>query len=74
MNFDKNCITLENNEKFCNDENKKLKFFVNGKENNEFENYVFDDLDKILITYGEGNDLDQQLNSLGDFAKLHNNG
>ena len=71
MNFDKSCITQENNEKFCNDGNKKLKFFVNGKENNEFENYVFNDLDKILISYGDEIDLTQQLNYIADFAKLH---
>ena len=75
MNFDKNCITLENKEKLCNDGNKKLKFLVNGKENNEFENYVFNDLDKILISYGNDNEdeIKNQLNSITDFAKLHKN-
>ena len=73
INFNKNCITLENNEKFCNDGNNKLNFFVNGKENNEFENYVFNDLDKILISYGNENQeqIKNQLNSITDFAKLH---
>ena len=73
MNFDKDCITLENKEKFCNYGNKKLKFFVNGKENNEFENYVFNNLDKILISYGNENqeEIKNQLNSIADFAKLH---
>ncbi len=73
MNFNKDCITLENNEKFCNAENKKLKFYVNGKPNNEFENYVFNDLDKILIRFGDDIDeeLQNQLNSITDFAKGH---
>ena len=73
MDFNKDCITLDNKEKFCNDENKKLKFFVNGKENNEFENYVFKNLDKILIRYGNENQerIQNQLNSITDFAKLH---
>ena len=76
MNFDKNCITLENNEKFCNDENKKLKFFVNGKESNEFENYMFNNLDKLLISYGNENQeqIKNQLGSITDFATLHSNG
>src|SRR3989338_736395 len=56
MNFDKNCITLDNKEEFCNDANNKLKFLVNGKENTEFENYVFNDLNKILITYGSSSE------------------
>ena len=73
MDFNKDCITLENKEKFCSEGNKKLKFFVNGKENNEFENYVFNDLDKILISYGNENEeeIRQQLASITDFAKLH---
>jgi len=72
MEFNKNCITLENKEKFCNESNKKLKFFVNGKESNEFENYVFNDLDKILVSYGdESEEVKNQLASITDFAKLH---
>ncbi len=73
MNFNKDCINLENKEKFCNDGKKKLKFFVNGKESNEFENYAFNDLDKILISYGGENEegIKQQMNSITDFAKVH---
>ena len=73
MDFNKDCITLENQEKFCNDGNKKFKFFVNGKESNEFENYVFNNLDKILISYGNNSEeeIKNQLNSIADFAKLH---
>ena len=73
MDFNKDCITLENKEKFCNDGNKKLKFYVNGKENNEFENYVFNDLDKILISYGDESEdeIKNKLASITDFAKLH---
>ena len=73
MDFNKECVTLENKEKFCNDGNKKLRFFVNGKENNEFENYVFNDLDKILISYDNENEeeIKNQLASITDFAKLH---
>ena len=73
MDFNKDCITLENKEKFCNDGNKKLKFSVNGKENNEFENYVFKKLDKILISYGNdsGEEIKNQLASITNFAKNH---
>ena len=53
--------------------NKKLKLFVNGKENNEFENYVFKKLDKILISYGNdsGEEINNQLASITNFAKNH---
>ena len=73
MDFNKDCITLENKEKFCNKENKKLKFYVNGQENSEFENYVFNDLDKILISYGDESEeeIKNQLASITDFAKIH---
>lgn len=73
MDFNKDCVTLENKEKFCNNINKKLKFFVNGKQNNEFENYVFNDLDKILISYGDESEeeIKNKLASITDFAKIH---
>ena len=73
MEFNEECITLESKEKFCNEGNKKLKFFVNGKESNEFENYVFNDLDKILISYGDENqeEIKNQLAEITDFAKNH---
>src|SRR3989338_5239698 len=73
MDFNKDCITLENKEKFCNQENAKLKFYVNGKTNNEFENYVFNDLDKILISYGDESEEEakNQLVSITDFARIH---
>ncbi|MBI2660837.1 hypothetical protein HYX09_01055 [Candidatus Woesearchaeota archaeon] len=73
MDFSKDCINMENKEKFCNDSNKKLKFFVNGKESNEFENYAFKDLDKIVVSYGDGSEeeIKNQLSSITDFAKAH---
>ncbi len=73
MDFDNDCINLENKEKFCGEGNKKLKFYVNGKPNNEFENYVFNDLDKILISYGDESEegIKSQLASITDFAKMH---
>jgi len=47
-----------------------LKMYVNGKEIPDYRNYVFSDLDKILITDGVG-DLNQQLNSITNFAEKH---
>ncbi len=46
------CLTLDTGVKYCTGNGKTLKMFVNGKENKEFENYVPQDLDKILISYG----------------------
>ena len=46
------------------------KVYVNGKEISDWENYVFKDLDKILITDGKGN-FNEQLNSITNFAGNH---
>ncbi len=44
--------------------------YVNGKEIQDFQNYVFNDLDKILITDGVGN-MGEQLDSITSFAGNH---
>ena len=47
-----------------------VKMYINGKEISDYKNYVFLDLDKILITDGFG-DLQEQLSSITDFAGKH---
>ncbi len=47
-----------------------MKAYVNGKEISDYKNYVFNDLDKILITDGKG-DVQEQMNSITDFGKIH---
>lgn len=71
MEFNKDCLVLQDGQRFCNDDSKMLKFYVNGKPNSEWETYVFKDQDKILISYDEGTNLDAQLSSITDFAKDH---
>ncbi len=81
MDFNKNCLTMPkqidaqgasvSQQKFCSDGKNTLKFYVNGNPNSQWENYVFNDGDKILISYGDGTYLTQQLNSITDFAKDH---
>ena len=69
MNLDSKCLTIDS-QKFCNQGNKSIKFFVNGKRNYEFGNYVIKDLDKILISYGDENESEiiYQLNSITNLA------
>lgn len=57
MNFSKDCFKFDQN--YCNSQDEKLRFLVNGKENFEFENYIPRDLDRILITFG--NETDDQI-------------
>ncbi|MEK6946747.1 MAG: hypothetical protein AABX32_04010 [Nanoarchaeota archaeon] len=67
--FNNNCLTLESQTN-CNDGNKRLKFYVNGKQNNEFGYYVMQDLDKILVSYGAENEseIQKQIGSITNLA------
>jgi len=72
ISFDKNCLTMDTDEKYCSDSDKTLKFYVNGKPNGQWENYVLKNLDKFLISYGNESEeqIKQQLASITDKAKL----
>ena len=70
--FNNECLLFEG-QNYCNDGNKKLKFFVNGKPNNEFGYYVMKDLDKILVSYGSDNEteIQKQLSSVTNLAQKY---
>ena len=63
--FNNNCLTFEG-QSYCNDGNKKIKLYVNGKQNNEFGYYVMKDLDNILVSYGSesNSEIEKQLESV----------
>ncbi len=69
INFNNNCIVVEGQD-YCNQDGIKLKFYVNGQLNNEFDNYVIKNLDKYLISYGSDNDaeIQKQLSSVTNLA------
>src|SRR3989338_8894814 len=69
INFDNNCITVDG-QGYCNDNDKKLKFYIRGQSNNNFDNYIIKDLDKILISYGNEDEaaIQQQLSSVTNLA------
>lgn len=65
------CISFkEEGKEFCTDNSKILKYYVNGKINADAPNYVIQDLDKILITYGDDSEvqIQKQLASIGNNA------
>lgn len=75
MNFNNECFRLDNGKEYCNEGDKSLKMFVKHaggqwEQNRQFHTYVFQDLDKILITYGNETDNQIQLqeDSVTDFA------
>ena len=69
MDFSNNCIKIEG-QNYCNENNEKLKFYVNGQSNNEFDNRVIKDMDKYLISYGNEDNaaIQKQLNSVTSLA------
>ncbi len=72
IEFNKDCLSLPDGQEFCNDGKNTLKFYINGKPNEEYEKYVFNDSDNILIGYGNKNeDVSSQLNSITDYSKNH---
>ncbi len=57
---------------YCSNE-KTLKMYVNGQLNNEFGNYEFNDLDRILVTYGNESQLASQISSVTNGACIQSN-
>ncbi len=56
-----------------NENGNTLKFYLNGKKVDELGDYIFQDLDKLLISYGPANDpnIQKQIDSVANFAKNH---
>lgn len=73
MNLTKDTLTLADGRVLTNENGKSLKFYLNGHNVDELDNYVFQPLDKMLISYGPENDPDiqKQINSITNFAKDH---
>ena len=67
--LDGGCITVEGI-KHCQDSKNLLKLYVNGKKADSINDYVFQDLDKILISYGPEtpSEVQKQLDSVTDLA------
>lgn len=73
MKFDNQCFVTDDGREYCNTADKKLKMYVNGKENIVFGNYEFSDLDRILISYGSEDEtgIKAQINSVTDTACMY---
>lgn len=71
IEFNDTCFVTPAEGAHCNEGNKRLRFYVNGIENNEFGNYEIQNSDKILISFGDG-DIDKQLGSVTGLAEKIN--
>lgn len=69
IDFNNNCIVADK-KSYCSENGKKLKFYVNGQPNNEFDNRIIRDLDKYLISYGSESEeeVQKQLDSVTNLA------
>lgn len=63
INFNSTCILSAMEGTYCTNKNKKLVFYVNDEKNTDYENYVINEGDKILLSYGTDN-IKEQLESL----------
>ncbi|MBI3380006.1 DsbA family protein [Candidatus Gottesmanbacteria bacterium] len=66
-------LKMDTGEDYKNNSSDTLKMFVNGKENTQFGDYISQDLDRILISFGPGNDknIQDQLASVTDTACMY---
>ncbi|MCL5797379.1 MAG: copper amine oxidase N-terminal domain-containing protein [Patescibacteria group bacterium] len=73
MKLTKDSLTTASGEVLKNENGKTLKFYLNGKKVDELGNYVFQPLDKLLISFGPENDpgIQSQIDSVPNFAKDH---
>lgn len=66
MDASNECFITDSNQRFCDDDQYKLSFYVNGNETEDIMSYVPIDDDRILITYGKENstEINKQLQEL----------
>ncbi|MBI2085297.1 MAG: hypothetical protein HYT71_02170 [Candidatus Aenigmarchaeota archaeon] len=71
MDIDENCFKMDDGKKYCNEGDKTLKFYLNGKISDKSKTYELHDLDKLMVSYGNETEeqLKEQLASITDLAK-----
>jgi len=75
MQLSSRCLVLDNNDSYCNSGEQTLKMRVNEKPNYQFGDYSLNDLDRILISYGNESEsqLTLQMDSVTDLACVNSN-
>lgn len=71
MNLTRDSLVLTNGQILKNENGNILKFYLNGKRVDDLTDYIFQPLDKLLISFGPENDenVNKQINAMTDFAK-----
>ena len=52
IGVDSECYVFPDGRQFCTNEDYSLKYFINHQKVSDIQNYVYEDGDRILITYG----------------------
>ena len=52
IGIDSKCFIFPDGRQFCTNEDYSLKYFINHQQTDDIRDYVFEDGDRILITYG----------------------
>jgi hypothetical protein len=71
MDIDKknNCLAFTNGTEYCDDENNKLRTFINGNSTGSISDYVLNNNDRLLVIYG--NETDEQIaNALDELNRI----
>ena len=71
MDIDKknNCLAFTNGTEYCDDENNKLRTFINGNSTGSISDYILNNNDRLLVIYG--NETDEQIaNALDELNKI----
>jgi len=73
MNLGRDCLTLDASTTKCATGANKIRMYVNGVQNTDYGNYVFKDLDRVLVIYGSESDatVQTQINSVPDTACIY---
>ncbi|MBI4894701.1 MAG: hypothetical protein HY833_03125 [Candidatus Aenigmarchaeota archaeon] len=81
MSLNSECFRLDNGKDYCNSGTKTLKMFVkkefgDWEENRQFHTYIFQNHDRILITYGDetAEELQAQKDSVTEFSRDNDDG
>lgn len=68
MDISNGCFITDTDQRYCENDDYKLRFYVNGNEINDIMKYVMQDDDRILITYGKQNstEIGEELKELNE--------
>jgi hypothetical protein len=67
MDIKNGCFKSDDGKQYCDNADKKVRYFVNGNETKSIMDYVLNDNDRILVIYGNenANQIKQDLDALG---------